>query len=346
MLRPTLSLLLLLCAAVTTSTSAEDLPAWVTKTKLSGYFMADVYGVAAHHDPGIEGDNGLWFRRAYLTLDSKVNDATDVRFRLEANSPGDFSTSRNLEPYLKDLYLRWKHRGHEIYLGLSPAVTWEVIEAHWGYRHVEKAPQDLYRWGSSRDIGVAAKGALDGSGRVRYHLMLANGEGTRSETNSEKRAMASLSFQPTAAWIVEVYADTDQRVGQNDRMTWHAFAGYRGARGRVGAHYAAQERELGGDETLDLAIASVHGALSLDERFTALARVDRHIEPVPGASAIDYLSLAETAEPTLAILGLEVLLAEKVSLVPNVEAVFYEAVDGNAEPDPDVIGRLTLFVQW
>jgi len=193
---------------------------------------------------------------------------------------------------------------------------------------------------------VAVKGPIDAAGRFRYHVMLANGEGTRSETNAEKRAMASLSVQPNEAWIFEVYADTDQRSGQADRMTWHTFAGYRGAQGRVGLHYAAQQRETSAEDELDLAVASVHGAYRIAERVTVLGRVDHNFEPVPGAGSIDYLSLASTAKPTLAILGLDYLVAEKVNVVPNVEAVFYEAEDGVEEPDPDVIARLTFFVQW
>ena len=45
---------------------------WHENTKISGYAMSDAYGVLSHRDPEIDGNNGFWLRRAYLTFDSKL----------------------------------------------------------------------------------------------------------------------------------------------------------------------------------------------------------------------------------------------------------------------------------
>lgn len=337
-------------ALVWTSASAtafsEDLPGWIKNSKISGYLFGDAYGVISHHDPAIEGENGFWFRRVYLTLDSKVSESADVRFRFEASSPGDFSTSKNLEPYLKDLYLRWKHGRFEAYSGLSSSPTWDLLESHWGYRQVEKTPLDLYKWGSSRDIGLAIKGAFDQGKHVRYHVMFANGEGTKSETDDGKKVMASFSIYPIEKWTIELYGDVDQRPGQTDRVTWQVFAGYKADAGRFGLQYAGQKREISSTDELDLGMASIYGAVKLGERAIVLGRVDRNFDPIPGGATIDYVAFNQTAEVTLALLGIDIALSDKVNLIPNMEAVFYDAVDAGPEPDTDLIGRLTLFAQF
>jgi hypothetical protein len=326
--------------------AAEDLPEWFHNTTIGGYFFGDAYGVISNHDPEIDGANGFWFRRAYLTFDTQVSRDIAVRLRFEANSPGDFTTSSNLEPYLKDLHVRWKLGRHEIYAGLSPSVTLHLIESHWDYRQVEKTPLDLYKWGASRDIGISAKGHIDGDGRFRYHVMLANGAGTSSETNDGKKSMLSLSFHPSKSWAFELYGDVDDRPDGGDRTTWQAFAACDVDRGRLGVQYARQTRKTGSAADLDLDVASTYGALALDRRFSVLWRVDRAFDPVPDGDTIDYLPLDPTARFTFALLGLDVALHEKVDLIPNVEAVFYEGVGGDPDPEDDVIARVTLFVQF
>jgi hypothetical protein len=302
--------------------------------------------VVAHHNPAIEDENGFWFRRAYLTFDTKVSETTDVRFRFEANSPGDFSTSTNVDTYVKDLYVKWKRGLHEVYAGLSPSPTWDLLEGHWGYRHVEKTPLDLYKWGSSRDIGLAAKGAFDEAKRVRYHIMFANGEGTKAETDDGKKVMAALSFHPSATWTFEVYGDAEQRPRETDRLTWQAFAGYKTDRARFGLQYARQRRETSPTDELDLALSSVYGEVKVGDRATLLGRVDRNFDPIPGGDTVDYISFDKTTKATFALLGFDVALNKNVSLIPNVEGVIYDEVDSGPEPDNDLIPRLTLFAQF
>jgi hypothetical protein len=327
--------------------AAGDLPRWVENTEIGGYFFGDAYWVAAHHDPAIEDENGFWFRRAYLRFDTRVSDAIDVRVQFEANSPGDFgATSENLEPYLKDLWVRWRFGRSEIWAGLAPSVTWDLVEAHWGYRHVEKTPPDLYRWGSSRDIGLAVRGDIDRQRRVRYHVMLGNGEGTRNETDDGKKVMASLSFHPAAAWSFEVQGDHDDRPGTTDRATGQAFAGYRTERGRLGLQYLRQVREVEGGEDLELDVASIYGVLQLTPQLKLVSRIDRNFDPIPDGDAIDYIAFDTTAESTFALLGFDIALHEQIDLIPNVEAVFYDSLGAAGTPDDDLIARATLFVRF
>ncbi len=77
--------------------ASQDLPDWVSRLKVSGLAFGDYYNVAAHHDEDLEGMNGFWFRRIYLTFDFKVDDNVDSRLRFEGSSPGNFTSSNKIQ---------------------------------------------------------------------------------------------------------------------------------------------------------------------------------------------------------------------------------------------------------
>ncbi|HSN72840.1 MAG TPA: hypothetical protein VLT59_15090 [Steroidobacteraceae bacterium] len=322
--------------------AADAPPPWYENFKVSGYLIGDAYAVADHHDPAIDGQNGFWIRRSYLTFDMQVADEWSARLRFEANSPGDFTTNSKLEPFVKDAYLRWTRGTSDLFLGLSPAPTFEFIEGFWGYRHLEKTPLDLYRLGSSRDIGVAFKGKA-AQGRVFYHAMLGNGAGDGAETNEGKKIMGSVGLRPTESLVAELYADFEDRPGSADRTTWQAFVGWRGEGTRYGLQYALQERELDGGGNQDLAVASAFATWRLTARDTLIARYDRSFDGYPDADRIAYLAVAPDTPFDLAILGWERALDPKIRLIPNIEYVRYRSANGLPAPDDDMYARLTLY---
>jgi len=316
-------------------------PPWHENFKISGYLIGDAYGVD-HHDPAIDGQTGFWIRRSYLTMDMRVADGWSARLRFEANSPGEFTTNSKLEPFIKDAYLRWTRGTSDLYLGLSPTPTFEFIEGFWGYRYLEKTPLDLYRVGSSRELGVAVKGKL-AQGRLFYHAMLGNGAGDGAETNKGKKIMGSVGWQLTDRLVTELYADYEDRPGSADRATYQAFVGWRGERSRYGLQYASQEREVetGGEQTL--AVASAFGAWQLTDRGSLIARYDRSFDGYPDADRIAYLAIAADTPFDLAILGWEHALDPQIRLIPNLEYVRYRSANGLPAPDDDLYARFTLY---
>lgn len=318
---------------------------WYERIKIGGLAFGDAYAVAGHHDPEIQDQNGFWIRRAYLTFDIEVAREWTARLRFEANSPGDFETKGKLEPFVKDAYLAWKRDDLALLVGISPSPTFDLIEGFWGYRAVEKTPLDLYRMGSSRDFGVAARGKLAG-GRISYHAMVGNGAGESSETNEGKKAMLAVAFEPSDAWVIELYADTEDRPESADRTTWQGFVGFRAERSRFGLQYAHQERQIEGGDDEPLAIGSIFGVIELSPRASLLLRYDRTFDPNPEAGQIPYFRIAEDSAFDLALLGLDWELAETISLIPNLEWVTYRETDGRPAPDDDLIARATLYFRF
>ncbi len=325
--------------------TAQDVPDWVNRMKISGLAFGDYAWMAASHDPEMEGNNAFWFRRIYLTFDYGFSQAWDFRLRFEANSAGDFTSSK-IEPFVKDAWVRWKNDRHAIYIGLSSTPTWDLVEGFWGYRDVEKTALDLQKMGSSRDLGVAAKGKLDEGGRVEYHAMIGNGSGTKGETNEGKKALLGLAVHPTDELVIQVYGDVDDRPGDTDRTTVQAFAGWEGDDARLGVQFAHQNRQREEEASLDLDVLSVFGAVDVSERVALLARYDRMFDPNPDAAAIAYLPMDPTAKSNLLLGGIDIELDAHFHLIPNLEVVFYDDVSGLPKPDTDVVPRVTFSAKF
>jgi hypothetical protein len=324
------TLLLLLSAA---SLSAQD----ATQEKpfvIFGHAFMDAYWMTSNHDPEIEGSTGFWLRRLYLTFDKTFTDTLSVRVGFEANSPGDFTATTSLNPYVKDAWLRWKHSEKlELFAGISTTPAWPTVEKIWGYRAVERTPVDLQRLATARDFGVAAMGQL---GRVRYHVQAGNGSSLGSETNTGKKVSGSVQIPLTNAIAVEVYADHDDREGDDDRSLGQVFAWLQREKYRTGVFYAHQAREDG-----NLDVASIFGVVAVANRVSLLARVDRIFDPNPEGDRIAYLPFDPTTESTLFIAGVDWAVHKNVSVIPNVTVIHYD--NGVTQ---DVLPKLTLSLKY
>jgi len=322
-----IALLLVVCLHV----AADDKP-----VTISGYLFGDSYYLGSNHDPALEGKNGFWVRRAYVTFDRALSDSLAARLRFEMNSPGDFKTNATLEPYVKDAYVKWKQSPKmDLVVGISPTPTWELIEKVWGYRSVEKTPVDLHRMGSSRDFGIALTGAFDDAKNYRYHIIVGNGSGTGSETNDGKKVAFAVSTSPVKAVTVELYADRDDRPGDTDRTLLQAFAALQRERYRAGLQYAHQQRD---GEDLSLDVASAFVVYDLRENISLLGRVDRMFDPNPEGDRIPYLPFDKTSKSTLFLGGVDWKVHKSFSVIPNVEVVTYD--DGGSN---DIVPRVTFF---
>lgn len=312
--------------------------------KWSGYMFGDVYYYAANHDASFEKQNGLWFRRIYLGYDRELTPSWAMRLRLEANSPGFNQTSDKLLPFFKDAYLKWTRGRHNVFIGLSPSPTWELIESTWGYRSVEKTPLDLYKWGGSRDLGLGLKGSFDEKKKLSYHAFFGTGTDTKSETDKDKKLYLALQAKPANGWTFEVYGDWENRKDDKDVSTLQVFGSCEQKKYRAGAQYAHQTRQQGTDKTdLTLDVFSVFAAGRLADKAWLLGRFDRMADPNPDGPKIAYIPFDATAKYNFFILGLDLMPTGSVHLIPNLKLATYDTPATGSKPDSDVIASLTFF---
>lgn len=309
----------------TVAAHAQDKP-----LVISGVLFGDAYQFFSSSTPSLDGRNGFILRRGYVTFDKGLSDTLSARVRFEIAQPGDYRTNTTMEPFVKDAYLRWKQSPRlEVIAGISPTPTWETIERVWGYRSVERTATEVFRFGSSRDFGIAAVGT---TGKIRYHVMAGNGSGTGNETNTGKKIAGAVSYAFTKQTLVEAYAD---RIDA-DRTTVQLFGAWQTEKARAGVHFTRQTR---GDDELDL--ASIFGVWNVRPNLAVLARVDRMFDPNPEADRIAYLPMSTEAAPTLFLAGVDWKVHKQVSIIPNVTLVTYDE-----DVEDELLAKVTLAVTF
>src|SRR5262249_19544658 len=155
------------------------------------------------------------------------------RLRVEANSPGDFSASKTLNPFFKDAFLQWLHGTTRVQFGLVQTPSFDLPERTWGYRPLEKTVLDLQRIAGPRDLGVSLVANMTKSGKLKAFGLIGNGSNTESETNEGKKYELALQTFPNDRWVGQVYGDYEEKSFAN-RETLAGFAAYTAPRGRVG----------------------------------------------------------------------------------------------------------------
>ena len=314
--------------------------------KFSGLMFGDYYYYYEWHadqisstDPtSVEGQDGLWFRRIFFTYDAALSEKFATRFRIEANSNGQFAGG-NLVPYVKDAYLKWTYKGeHAATLGIQPTLTFDWLDTFWGLRHVEKSPADLYKIDSSRDFGIALSGPVGAEG-IRYGVQFGNESGTGSEIDERRIVRVEGRFERNPGIALEAFFSRGQEPGDRHRTTAQGFAGYRFDDVRLGGQYVWQERESNTPGVADQIIDIWSGFVVWDvlpKKADLFARVDNvggdldGVETgLPGADTIDYLLLSPNSPFTTWTIGGEWYLTPSIRVGPNAELVNYEN-----DPDP------------
>ncbi len=314
--------------------------------KLSGYMFGDYYYEVSNHNNNFNDRNGFWIRRIYFKYSKKISENFSSCLLFEMNTPDGLTKTVNKPfPFVKAAYVAWKHGRNQALLGISATPTLGAVVKTWGYRCVEKTPLDLHKFAHSVDFGLALKGTLDNAGKISYHLMLANGSGNKSDPNDGKKVMLSVGFKPSKALLIDVYGDWDNNPGSTDWYTFRGFVGYNTAKLRLGLLYTHQVRQMVGAADLKLNMGSAFAVAKISQKSSVFVRVDRSFDPDPLGNTICYLPFDPTAKSTLFIGGLDCALAPAVHLMPNIETILYDKVNG-VTPDKDILPRLTFFYKF
>jgi hypothetical protein len=316
--------------------ATEDKP----RLTAGGLLFGDLYHVPSHHSAAGDGATGFVLRRGYLSFNADFGNDWFGRLRFEMNQSGEFETY-TFEVDFKDLYLGRDFGNHRMLLGLSPTLTFDLIEAAWGLRYLARTPMDL-QGVASRDTGVSLKGPLNDAGTLSYRAMVGAGTEFGNESGDGRKWMGALTWKPAERWTVDFYADYEKLSGPTDRTTLQAFLGYGAERLRWGVQYSNQDREQ--DPPLELASGFLVADLS--PRISAIGRVDRLLEPSPKGDDIAYLPMDPSATATIYFAGLEIRLHPHFTLTPNAVVTTYDRNDPGARPETDVYLRLTAFFNF
>jgi hypothetical protein len=352
-----LSLILIVACAIALIPSSGLAQFKPESGSIDGYMATEYYYLFSHHtgsidDGGFQGRHGLWFRRIYFTYNNKLSDSIKMRLRLEVNSPGDFTTSSTLDPYVKDAYLSFSlGGGANLIAGIQGPPSFEQEESYWGWRPLEKTPLDLYKWTSSRDFGVSLKGGKS----LLYHLMFANGSSNKAETNNGKKVFGSLGYK-SGGIFVEAMAQYERAKTGDDDLILKGFGAYKGDWGRIGVMYAFRDYKAEDKDSLAYSIFSVFAVINVGEKMELIGRYDMNFgegyRQKFGGSGIDYVPFADNHEFSFIIGALSYQVVKNVWLIPNIKYAFYKEngdlkdTPGYEKPGNDFYGYFTLYFKF
>ena len=354
--------------------------------KFSGYMFGDYYYNVAR-DPHAGSSNiaspagttayqAFQLRRIYFTYDNDISEQFTTRFRLEADqgaatstaAQSDALTGGKIGVFVKDAYLKWKNifSGSDMLFGVQPTPAYDVSEAAWGYRSLEKTIMDLRGTVDSRDMGLSLKGKITGDGMLNYWLMLGNGAGTaKPESDKYKRYYAHVQLKPTTKLQATLYVDykdmpnilnsyTKNTVG-NSAVTTALFLGYSEPFSyTIGVEAFIQSASNALKDTVAKSYSSkstmgfsLFGSFNIIPELAVVARYD-NFNPSTDDKGKDPVAVtAAVATGNLSrdyiIVGLSWKVDKNVSIIPNILYETYETPKGGKAIDASTTARLTVY---
>jgi hypothetical protein len=348
----------------------------VGQGKFSGYMFGDYYYNVAR-DAGIPTSNiaspagttafqAFQYRRIYFTYDNDISEQFTTRFRLEADQAANASNGK-IGSFVKDAYLKWKNifPGSDLTFGIQPPPAYEVSEAAWGYRSLEKTIMDLRGIVSSRDQGISLHGKITNDGMVNYWVMWGNNSANSPETDKYKRYYAHIQLKPTANLQATLYVDykdvadvlnsyTKSNVS-NAALTTAVFLGYSVPFSfNIGVEAFLQSTSNALKDTVAKSYSSkstmgisVFGSVNIIPELAVVARYD-NFNPSTDDKGKDPVAVtASVANGNLSrnyiIAGLAWKVDKNVSIMPNVLYETYETPKGGKAIDASTTARLTVY---
>ncbi|MGE5401018.1 MAG: hypothetical protein ACM3S2_11490 [Ignavibacteriales bacterium] len=323
-----------------------------TSPKFSGVAFGDYFYNIEQRDSTKNDLNGFQFRRVYFTADFVISEKFDSRFRLEADQgPASLTSGGRIGVMVKDAYLRWKNlfNGSDLIFGLSPTPAFDVTEAAWGYRAIEKTTMDFFGLVATRDLGIDLKGNLNGQGSIRYWLKIGNNSINGPELNKYKRFYGLLHFIPLNNFQFTLYGDyasAPKKLDASDK-TFKTNAAFTGS---VMLNYFEKDRYSVGLESF---FKSQQNNFSPRPASTLEAQNGYGISVFGWAAVNDLLRIVarfDTFEPnkdkdndqsSLLIGALDFRVDKNVSIMPNIEMVKYQGISPK-----DLVGRVTFYFQF
>lgn len=286
--------------------------------KVFSNFNYDVAGEQASFD----------ITRAYFGYGHTFSDKLSAKFTFDVGG-ADTDTYASTA-YLKVAALKWKATDNlTVNFGQVGLKQFKTQEKNWGYRYIEKSSQDLYKMGTSADLGLTADYKV--MDMLSVDLTVVNGEGYKKEqADAHMKTGFGLTLEPIEGLTVRAYMDMltaddvvvdSVAIESPNQSTTAIFVGYKADKFRIGAEYNMQAAH-GNVEGMDYDITSLYGTYNISDNMGAFARYDMVSSDENGWSDKngDYM-----------IAGLEYRPAKGISLSANLRNNTKEGADAENE---------------
>lgn len=249
-------------------------------------------------------NNAFQLSRAYFTFANKVSDNLSYKFQTDV-SLGAVSA---YSVYLKNAKLDWKTSFGKLTFGLQGMNMFNVQEATWGYRFIEKSVMDLDKYSSSADMGIGWQKTF---GVLTPSVLFTNGTGyKKAEDDGHKKLSLQLLYGESklkqglnGGVVVSTEAEdyiTATSTETGNTLVLGCFAGFAAGGLRVGAEVDMRSEKMEADKNAQL--VSVYGNYQISKKLSGFGRFDL-VDPDTETSGdgSNYLILGLSYQPEMVL---------------------------------------------
>lgn len=252
-------------------------------------------------------DRGFELDRSYLGYEYKLENGLSIKGVMDIGQSSVVDDYHRIA-YIKNAMVSWKKNNFTLNGGLISTIQFNFQEKFWGYRYIMKSFQDMYKYGSSADLGISASYKL--ADWISADAIIVNGEGYKKIQKSDGLNYgAGITLTPAEGFQIRLYGGINEsdEEGKKNIGNFAAFAGYRNSSFSIGAEYNYM-KNASGKEDANMSGFSIYGSAKLSKVTDIYARYDN------SASEDDWnISKDESA----AIIGLQFKPCKYVKIAPN-----------------------------
>lgn len=272
-----------------------------------GKAIVQVFG---NFNTGFGSENnsrGFELERSYLGYEYNLGNGLSVKSVLDIGKSSDVSDYNRLA-YVKNALVSWKKGNMTLNGGLISTTQFNFQEKFWGYRYIMKDFQDMYKFGSSADLGISVSYKF--AEWISADAIIVNGEGYKKiQINDGLNYGTGVTLTPAKGFQIRMYGGINEGSDdtKKDKFNFAAFAGYKGEKFSAGAEYNKMYN-ASNKKDADQNGYSIFTSVKLAKNTELYARFD-------DLNSKDDWNIAKDEQA--AIIGAQFKLGKYVKLAPN-----------------------------
>jgi len=283
-----------------------------------------------------KNSNAFGIRRFNVGFEHKINSKFSGNLLLEGHDSFTLNDDKTRGVYIKFASLTYENiiKNTNITFGAQRTPTFTIVsEKIWGYRSIEKNITDFRKYAHSSDMGISINSKLTNS--VNFYLMLANGEGTKIETNLFKKLYTSIygSFLNEKI-IYQLNYDFEKKKNSSEVSLLKFFTAYANSKLTLGLEpfiCIQKDTVINKDFGMTFFLKNV----ILENKLNSFFRFDVYEEKINN----NYSGYREL----MGIVGIDYKPDKRISIMPNIWSMYYFKKNENIiNRKPDIIVRLTV----
>lgn len=250
---------------------------------------------------------GFELERSYLGYEYNLGNGLSVKSVLDIGKSSDVSDNNRLA-YVKNALVSWKKGNFTLNGGLISTTQFNFQEKFWGYRYIMKDFQDMYKFGSSADLGLSFSYKF--TEWISADAIIVNGEGYKKiQINDGLNYGAGVTLTPAKGFQIRLYGGINEGAdnSKEDIYNLAAFAGYKGEKFSIGAEYNKMDN-ASNKKDADQSGYSIFSSVKVAKATELYARFD-------DLCSKDDWNIAKDEQA--AIIGAQFKLGKYVKLAPN-----------------------------